>query len=100
MSVTLPTEHRAADRALRAELTGAYSTLFETRVIMLVYRPAPKEPAMPRVLPDGNLDHLVTPTHSCARGPVVRGQSIEVMKMHWRGGESARPHQHPEEQAI
>ena len=33
---------------------------------------------MPRVLLEGNLDHLVTPTHSDARGPVVRGTSIEV----------------------
>jgi quercetin dioxygenase-like cupin family protein len=55
---------------------------------------------VPKVLLDGNLDHLVTPTHSDARGPVVRGKSIEVMKMHWRAGESARPHQHAEEQAI
>jgi quercetin dioxygenase-like cupin family protein len=52
---------------------------------------------MPRVLLDGNLDHLVTPQHSDARGPVVRGKSIEVMKLHWRAGETAR---HPEEQAI
>ena len=55
---------------------------------------------MARVLLEGNLDHLVTPTHSDARGPVVRGASIEVMKMHWRAGDSARPHQHAEEQAI
>ncbi len=45
---------------------------------------------MPRVVLDGNLDHLVTPQHSDARGPVVRGASIEVMKMHWRAGDSAR----------
>ena len=31
---------------------------------------------------------------------MVRGASIEVEKMHWRAGDSARPHQHPEEQAI
>ena len=55
---------------------------------------------MARVLLEGNLDHLVTPTHSDARGPVVRGASIEIQKMHWRAGDSARPHQHPEEQAI
>jgi quercetin dioxygenase-like cupin family protein len=55
---------------------------------------------MARVLLDGNADHLVTPQHSDARGPVVRGQSIELMKMHWRAGEGARPHQHPEEQAV
>jgi quercetin dioxygenase-like cupin family protein len=55
---------------------------------------------MPRVLLEGNLDHLITPTHSDARGPVVRGASIEIQKMHWRAGDSARPHQHPEEQAI
>ena len=35
---------------------------------------------MPRVLLDDNIDHLVTPQHSDARGPVVRGESIEVMK--------------------
>jgi quercetin dioxygenase-like cupin family protein len=55
---------------------------------------------MARIVLDGDKDHLVTPQHSDARGPVVRGQSIEVMKMHWRAGDSARPHQHPEEQAI
>jgi quercetin dioxygenase-like cupin family protein len=55
---------------------------------------------MPRVLLEGNLDHLITPTHSDARGSVVRGASIEIQKMHWRAGDSARPHQHPEEQAI
>jgi quercetin dioxygenase-like cupin family protein len=55
---------------------------------------------MPRVLLNDSIDHLVTPLHSDARGPVVRGQSIEVMKMHWKAGENARPHQHPEEQAI
>ena len=55
---------------------------------------------MSRVLLEGNLDHLITPTHSDARGPVVRGASIEIQKMHWRAGDSARPHQHPEEQAI
>jgi quercetin dioxygenase-like cupin family protein len=31
---------------------------------------------------------------------VVRGQSIEVMQMNWRAGDSVRPHQHAEEQAI
>ncbi len=30
--------------------------------------------AMARVLLEGNLDHLITPTHSDARGPVVRGR--------------------------
>ena len=55
---------------------------------------------MARVLLDSDRDHLVTPQHSDARGPVLRGQSIELMKMHWRAGESARPHQHAEEQAI
>ena len=46
---------------------------------------------MARVLLEGNLDHLITPTHSDARGPVVRGASIEIQKMHWRAGDSARP---------
>ena len=55
---------------------------------------------MARVTLDSDKDHLVTPKHSDARGPVVRGKSIEVMQMNWRAGESAPPHQHPEEQAI
>ena len=55
---------------------------------------------MPRVPLDTDKDHLVTPTHSDARGLVVRGQSIEVMQMNWGAGDSARPHQHAEEQAI
>jgi quercetin dioxygenase-like cupin family protein len=53
---------------------------------------------MPRISLDTDKDHLVTPTHSDARGPMVRGQSIEVMQMNWRAGDSARPHQHAEEQ--
>jgi quercetin dioxygenase-like cupin family protein len=55
---------------------------------------------MARVLLDGDKDHLVTPKHSDARGPVVRGKSIEIMQVSWLAGEGARPHQHPEEQAI
>jgi len=55
---------------------------------------------MPRIRLDTDKDHLVTPQHSDARGPVVRGKSIEVMQMNWKAGDSARPHQHPEEQAI
>ena len=39
---------------------------------------------MPRVSLDTDKDHLVTPTHSDARGPVVRGKSIETMQMNWR----------------
>ena len=49
---------------------------------------------MARVTLDGDKDHLVTPLHWRRVGPVVRGQSIEVMQMNWRAGESARPHQH------
>src|SRR5262249_22830503 len=75
---------------------------------------------MPRVLLDDHLDNLVTPQHSDARGPVVRGKAVELMKMHWRAGRksglpdfrtiqripgkpgmlSAREHHHPEEQVI
>ena len=36
---------------------------------------------MARITLDTDKDHLVTPLHSDARGPVVRGQSIEVMQM-------------------
>ena len=55
---------------------------------------------MPRISLDTDKDHLVTPTHSDARGPVVRGKSIEVMQMNWRAADSTHPHQHPDEQAI
>ena len=55
---------------------------------------------MARVTLDTDQDHLVTPQHSDARGPVVRGQSIEIMQVSWRAGEGARPHRHPEEQAL
>src|SRR5664280_60484 len=55
---------------------------------------------MARVNLDTDKDHLVTPKHSDARGPVVRGKSIEIMQMNWKAGDSARPHQHAEEQAI
>ena len=47
---------------------------------------------MPRISLDTDKDHLVTPKHSDARGPVVRGQSIEIMQMNWKAGDSARPH--------
>jgi quercetin dioxygenase-like cupin family protein len=55
---------------------------------------------MSRVRLDDDGDHLVTAKHSDVRGPVVRGQSLELIKMHWRKGETARPHRHGEEQFI
>lgn len=55
---------------------------------------------MPRVQLDDNPDHVVTAPHSDARGPVVRGKSLELIKMHWRKGQTARPHRHGEEQFI
>jgi quercetin dioxygenase-like cupin family protein len=55
---------------------------------------------MPRVVLDEDKDHVVTAEHSDARGPVVRGKSLELIKMHWRKGQTARPHQHGEEQFI
>jgi quercetin dioxygenase-like cupin family protein len=55
---------------------------------------------VPHVQLDGDTDHMVTPTHSDARGPVVRGKSLELTKMHWRKGETARAHRHGEEQFI
>jgi len=50
---------------------------------------------MPRITLDTDKDHLVTPTYSDARGSVVRNKSIEVMRMNWKTGDSARPHQQP-----
>jgi len=46
---------------------------------------------MPRISLDADKDHPVTPTHSDARGPVVRGQSIEIMQMNWRAGTVSEP---------
>ena len=43
---------------------------------------------MPRISLDTDQDHLVTPKHSDARGPVVRGKSIEIMQMNWRAGDT------------
>lgn len=52
---------------------------------------------MPGISLDTEKDHLVTPTHSDARGHVVRGKSIEIMQMNWKKGDSAHPHQYAEE---
>lgn len=46
---------------------------------------------MPRASLDTDKDHLVTPSHSDARGPVARGKSIKTMQIDWRAGDSARP---------
>ncbi len=37
---------------------------------------------------------------SDVRGPVIRGKHIEMIKMHFKKGEKAVPHQHAEEQLI
>lgn len=49
---------------------------------------------------DSNLDHLMTPEHSKARGPVVRGQQTELARVRFRKGEGAEVHSHPEEQWV
>lgn len=55
---------------------------------------------MPRVSLDDHADHVVTAKHSDVQGPVVRGKTLELIKMHWKKGRVARPHQHAEEQFI
>ena len=55
---------------------------------------------MPKVSLEGSEDHVVTAKHSDTSGPVVRGKSLELIKMHWKKGQNARPHRHGEEQFI
>ncbi len=38
--------------------------------------------------------------YSDAVGPVYRTPTVEVAKIHFKAGEGARPHHHPEEQAV
>ncbi|MCL1839203.1 MAG: cupin domain-containing protein [Propionibacteriaceae bacterium] len=47
-----------------------------------------------------DLDHLMTPQHSKARGPVVRGESTEAAVQLLLAGEGAEPHHHLEEQWV
>jgi unsaturated pyranuronate lyase len=42
----------------------------------------------------------VTPQHSDARGELITGETIEVGRIRFAKGESARPHQHPQEQIV
>jgi len=42
----------------------------------------------------------VTPEHSTAYGPLAAGESIEVGLLTFKGGEGAKPHQHPNEQIV
>ncbi len=42
----------------------------------------------------------VEPTYSDAVGPVYRTGTVEVAQIHFKAGEGARPHHHPEEQAV
>jgi quercetin dioxygenase-like cupin family protein len=49
---------------------------------------------------DSQLDNLMTPEHSKARGPVVRGQQTELARVRIRKGEGAEVHSHPEEQWV
>ncbi len=45
-------------------------------------------------------DNLMTPEHSQARGPVVRGAATEAAVVRMRKGEGAEIHHHPEEQWV
>lgn len=45
-------------------------------------------------------DNKIIGKYSDARGPVIRGKTIEMIKMHFKKGERAVPHQHGEEQMV
>ena len=55
---------------------------------------------MPFIDFDAISAELVTPQHSDAYGPLAAGESIEVGVLRFRQGQSARPHQHPNEQIV
>ncbi|HVB76197.1 MAG TPA: cupin domain-containing protein [Candidatus Nitrosotalea sp.] len=42
----------------------------------------------------------VTPKHSMAFGELLTGERIEVGRLHFKKGEGAHPHQHPQEQIM
>ena len=43
---------------------------------------------------------FVTPQHSTAFGELLTGQSIEVGRLHFKEGEGAHEHAHPQEQIM
>lgn len=43
---------------------------------------------------------FVTPQHSTAYGALAAGEAIEVGLLTFKGGEGAKPHQHPHEQIV
>jgi quercetin dioxygenase-like cupin family protein len=49
---------------------------------------------------EGHLDNLVTPQYSTARGPVMRGDNLELTKGFYEQGKGADTHAHPEEQIL
>ena len=43
---------------------------------------------------------VITPEHSTAEGPTIKGKRIEVGYYRYPAGTGAKPHTHPEEQVI
>lgn len=43
---------------------------------------------------------VITPEHSTAEGPTIKGRRIEVGYYRYPAGTGAKPHAHPEEQVI
>ncbi len=43
---------------------------------------------------------VITPEHSTAEGPTIKGRRIEVGYYRYAAGSGAKPHAHPEEQVI
>lgn len=49
---------------------------------------------------DGDSDHVVSAAYSVGRGPVLRSDNLELVRIQFRKGEQAVPHSHPEEQIF
>lgn len=55
---------------------------------------------MVHIVFDSDADNPVTPQYSQGRGPVLRSDTIEVTKISFKKGQSAKPHSHEEEQFV
>ena len=49
---------------------------------------------------DADEDRIVSETYSQGRGPVLRSDNLEITKIRFAKGESAKVHQHKEEQVM
>lgn len=49
---------------------------------------------------DSDSDNLVTPGYSTGKGPVLRGERLEFVRIRYEKGGGAKAHSHPEEQVF